>query len=97
MIDLGTLRGLLHETSIAIDVNDARQVLGRSAVSTGYSDDWIPFLWEKGTMRSVRSLVDPSLGWTISAAPAINNRGQIAATAFKGTQWPHALLLTPPQ
>jgi len=41
-------------------------------------------------------VIGPKLAWTVVAAAAINDRGQIAATAFTGAPRPHAVLLTPP-
>lgn len=70
--DLGTLGG---PGSIALAVNDRRQVIGLSEVSP--SGDIHSFLWEDGVMRD------------LSAAPVrfdgvqdINDRGQIAGAIF---------------
>ena len=35
-------------------------------------------------MQSLNTLVDPRLGWNIQTALAINDAGQIAATAVRG-------------
>jgi probable HAF family extracellular repeat protein len=95
MRDLGTLGGTADETSIATDVNDAGQVIGLSTShSTAERRD--AFLYQDGTMRKLGALIDPALRWTIVFAAVIDDRGQIAATAFTGGSKPHAVLLTPP-
>jgi hypothetical protein len=58
--------------------------------------DHVPLGSRDTSKNSIQSLIDPSLGWAIIGAAAINNRGQIAATAFTGAPHPHAVLLTPP-
>lgn len=66
----------------------------------GYSDTLQGFVWRGRKMQSLNTLVAPGLGWNITAPQAINDAGQIAATAVrKGVQYairldlirPHAL------
>ena len=49
-----------------------------------------------GAIEDLNNLIDPSLGWTIADAVAINDRGQIAAEGYyQGSEDAHAVLLTP--
>ena len=48
-----------------------------------------------GPIEDLNDLVDPSLGWTILGAVAINDSGQIAAEAYQQGGYDHAILLTP--
>jgi len=66
----------------------------------GYSDTLQGFVWRGRKMQSLNTLIDPRLGWNIPGAQAINDAGQIAATAVRnGVQYairldlirPHAL------
>ena len=50
----------------------------------GYSDVLQGFVWRGREMQSLNTLVDPRLGWHIGTAQAINDAGQIAATAVRG-------------
>jgi probable HAF family extracellular repeat protein len=51
-------------------------------------------LWQSGALVNLNSLVDPALGWSISASPGINNAGQIAGQGtLKGAT--HGFLLNP--
>ena len=50
----------------------------------GYSSSLQGFVWRGRRMQSLNALVDPRLGWSISSAIAINDAGQIAATAIRG-------------
>lgn len=65
LLDLGTLGG---ETSIAVDINDAGEVVGNSQTATGQSR---AFLYRDGAMLEL-----PLPGETSSAA-AINRHGQV--------------------
>ncbi|HBZ04858.1 MAG TPA: HAF repeat-containing protein [Massilia sp.] len=50
----------------------------------GTSDHLSGFIWRGRRMESLNALVDPRLGWDISNPRAINDAGQIAATATRG-------------
>lgn len=50
----------------------------------GYSDVLQGFVWRGRKIQSLNTLVDPRLGWNIPGAQAINDAGQIAATAVRG-------------
>jgi probable HAF family extracellular repeat protein len=89
MIDLGTLGGLNSEAS---SVNDYGQVVGYADTDTGQD----AFLYSAGVMTDLNSLIDPSSGWTIVDANAINDMGEIAATGYYGENGNfETLLLTP--
>jgi probable HAF family extracellular repeat protein len=49
----------------------------------GYSDHLSGFIYRGKRMESLNALIDPHRGWNISAPAAINNAGQIAATAYR--------------
>ncbi|WP_312550149.1 hypothetical protein [Massilia sp.] len=54
----------------------------------GTSDHLSGFIWRGRRMESLNALVDPRLGWDISNPRAINDAGQIAATATRrGVQY----------
>jgi probable HAF family extracellular repeat protein len=67
MTDLGTVPG--GSQSYAHDINDAGQIVGNT--DTG------AFLYNGGVMTDLNSLIDPASGWTLQAANAINDNGQI--------------------
>ena len=79
--DLGTLHSF-DNSSEAEDINNAGDVIGYSGGSG--------FLYHNGQMTALDSLIDPSLGWTISDAYGINNVGQIIGIGNQG-----AFLMTP--
>lgn len=49
----------------------------------GVSDDLSGFIWRGHRRQSLNSLIDPKLGWDIQSPEAINDAGQIAATAVR--------------
>ncbi|MDY0978340.1 HAF repeat-containing protein [Massilia sp. CFBP9012] len=54
----------------------------------GYSDHLQGFVWRGKRMQGLNALVDPKTGWNITDAQAINDAGQIAATAIRnGAQY----------
>ncbi|WP_088279165.1 hypothetical protein [Ideonella sp. A 288] len=84
----------------AFAINNLGQVLGTSNLTVpGTWDGATPerlVIWRDGGVFTLQSLLDPvsGAGWTVVAAAAINNVGQIAATAtFNGQTRP--VLLTP--
>jgi probable HAF family extracellular repeat protein len=74
-------------------INDADQVLGFESHYPFDHDR--PFIWEKGVMRDINSLIDPASGWRIDVADDINNAGMIAASGTHVDGRRHGLLLTP--
>jgi probable HAF family extracellular repeat protein len=82
--DLGVLSAL-EDDSIAWDINNLKQIVGTSAVPIdpdhyGYHG----FLWTGAGLVDLNTLIDPSSGWVITSANAINDAQQIAATACFG-------------
>ena len=53
------------------------------------------FLDSDGEMTDLNSLIDPTSGWTITDARAINDLGWIAANGTDAAGDAHALLLSP--
>lgn len=54
----------------------------------GYADHLSGFVYRGRRMQSLNALVDPKLGWDIAFPRAINDSGQIAATAYRnGVQY----------
>lgn len=50
----------------------------------GGSDHLSGFIYRGRRMESLNALIDPALGWDIAGPTAINDAGQIAATAYRG-------------
>lgn len=71
MIDLGALGSY----SLAYGVNNLGQVVGFSSTAR----DDVAFLYTDGAMVDLNTLIDPALGFQMTAAYDINDRGQITA------------------
>jgi probable HAF family extracellular repeat protein len=106
MIDLGVLPeagksvgvyGPLLVSTTALDVNAHGQVVGYSdpAPVSGDPGRPGPWLWEDGAMVNLNDMIDPATGWEISSVGAINDAGQIAATARPATGGSRLVLLEP--
>jgi probable HAF family extracellular repeat protein len=72
MVELGTLGGA---TSLARAINNRGQVVGGAETADGIG----AFLYTRGRMININTLVDPALGWEFLEAFDINDRGQILA------------------
>ena len=109
MTDLGTIADYSsfsgdEHSYAAVGINAAAQVVGNFSYTTsvqskfflvpviGFGGAW---LYSDGIMRDLNSLIDPSSGWTISQAAAINDVGQIAVSGYGPSGYLHALLLSP--
>ena len=90
--DLGTLGG---SYSSAEAVNDLNQVVGQSSISDNYSQAPHAFLWKRGRMVDLNTMIDPNLGLVVIDASGINRSGQIAASVVTSDGSYHAVLLTP--
>jgi probable HAF family extracellular repeat protein len=88
--DLGTLGGISSQGN---GVNSLGQVVGQSYL--GYYDTQHAFRYSAASgMVDLNSLVDPSLGWELLDATAINDTGQITGYGvISGKE--HAFLLVP--
>jgi probable HAF family extracellular repeat protein len=96
MQDLGTLGGPRSE---AYDINNRGQVVGWTE---GPEQDGLHpsygFLWQEGVITNLNDLLPADSGWTIGAAYAIDDVGQIVADAsrFNGETYESlTVVLTP--
>jgi probable HAF family extracellular repeat protein len=85
LTDLGVLDLTAPDDSIALDINNHGQIVGRAAVTIdpdhyGYHG----FLWTGAGLVDLNTLIDPTSGWVITDASGINDAQQIAATACLG-------------
>ena len=86
MQDLGTLGGT---SSYAYGINNEDQAVGYSTLSDGASH---AFLYSGGVLFDLNNLIGDNLGWTLDAAYAVNDAGQIVGTGkLNGIE--HAFLL----
>jgi probable HAF family extracellular repeat protein len=92
MFDLGTLGGFEAQ---AADINDSGQIVGESYI-TGDSA-YHAFLYAGGQMTDINDLIDPSSGWLLQHAEAINNKGQIIGHGFHEGAALHFLLTPVPE
>ena len=77
--DLGTFGGL-YSGSEAHDINGLGQIVGWASDALDTSR---AFLFEAGALLDLNTLIDPTLGWTLEEAYAINDSQQIAVTGCK--------------
>ena len=90
--DLGTLGG---GSSYAYGINPQGDVVGSSWLAGGSTTH--AFLYE-GVMLDLNSLIDPTSGWVLTQAYAINANGQIAGSGlFQGVEHGFRLDLMPGQ
>jgi probable HAF family extracellular repeat protein len=80
MMDLGFLPGNSFPRSFAYDINNLSQVVGLSTNGTAYG---AAFLYEGAGLVDLNLLIDPTSGWILTEASAINDMQQIAATACR--------------
>ncbi|MBX9652130.1 DUF3466 family protein, partial [bacterium] len=92
MRDLGSL-SIENNSSIGKDINDHDQIVGHSFTSYGAQH---AFIYDpKCGMVDLNSLIDPSSGWIIEEANAINNKGQITGFGRYENGDQRAFILTP--
>ena len=89
MQDLGTLPG--SSVSHAYGISGSGQVVGYADTPTGVHG----FLYNGSTMIDLNTVIDPSSGWTLGFATAINDLGQIVGSGTNSLGQAHAFLLTP--
>ncbi len=92
--DLGTLGG---SSSYAYGINSSGQVVGWTDIGDISDGNRVEhaFLYSGLTMTDLNSLIDPSSGWELDSAQAINDAGQIVGYGINGLGQEHAFLLTP--
>jgi len=90
--DIGTLTNLSNDVSEGFGISDNGQVVGFSS-KNGVSS--YAFVYSKASgMQELDTLINSS--WYIPTAWGINSAGEIIATGIiNGSNYPHALLLTP--
>jgi probable HAF family extracellular repeat protein len=90
LTELGSLTGPFGDAK-ALGVNKRVEIVGSSSSTAGANH---AFLWVEGTMVDLNDYIDPSLGWELREATAINVHGQICGSGIIGGE-EHAFLLTP--
>jgi probable HAF family extracellular repeat protein len=90
MQDLGTLSGDI--ASVSISINDAGSVIGASLDA-----DFNPraFLWEKGVMTDLNTLIAGDSPLYLLTGCSINSRGEITGLGLTSTGETHTYLATP--
>jgi uncharacterized membrane protein len=83
----------LYSHGRLIDIDRRPPIAGRFSEGAGInnlghvvgdSDHLSGFIYRGRKMESLNALIDPKLGWDIQRPKAINDKGQIAATAIRG-------------
>jgi len=97
MLDLGTL-GTMYTDSDGNSINRLGQIVGSSSyfVPGDEAGSFVnsAFLYSNGTMENLNNLIDPTLGFTLGNALAINDSGQIIVSGRTRTSF-ESFLLTP--
>jgi probable HAF family extracellular repeat protein len=91
MTDLGTVNGIPY--SEADFINDRTQIVGNSFNCDFSAVD--AFLWEKGSIVDLNTLISPATPIHLTVASYIDNRGEIAAVGNLPNGDQHAVLLIP--
>jgi probable HAF family extracellular repeat protein len=91
--DLGTLKGGLLSGAAAINVHG--QIVGTSSDTTSLYGSSHAFLYQNGKMTDLNDLISSSSGWTLQAARAINDKGQILGWGIGPSGEQDTFLLTP--
>jgi probable HAF family extracellular repeat protein len=81
----------------AEDINNLGQVVGRlTTLNDEATTDDTAVVWSKSNgLLDLNTQIDPSLGWRLTDATAINNKGQIIGYAFNNNGERRSFLLTP--
>jgi probable HAF family extracellular repeat protein len=78
----------------ASDINEHGVVVGSMRAGGGFSN-FHAWVYIDGVVTNLNTLIQSGTGLHIAYANAVNNQGQIAATAFDAQGRYHAVLLTP--
>ncbi len=92
MQDLGTLSG--DVASLSISINDAGSIVGAS-LDANFNPR--AFLWEKGVMTDLNTLVAGNSPLYLLTGCSINSRGEITGLGLTSTGETHTYLATPIQ
>jgi probable HAF family extracellular repeat protein len=87
------LKDIISGNSYAQGINNKGQVVGYYYSNRERHSH--PFLYDKGQVTDLATLVALEDGWNIEMAVDINDHGQIVAHGYKASGVYHALLLTP--
>jgi probable HAF family extracellular repeat protein len=90
MQDLGTLTGDVN--SIGVNINDEGQVVGAS-LDANFNPR--AFLWQKGTITDLNTLIPANSPLLLILACSINSSGQIIGVAVTSTGEAHGYLASP--
>jgi probable HAF family extracellular repeat protein len=90
MQDLGTLSG--DGASLSISINDAGSVIGASIDASGNPR---AFLWEKGVMTDLNTLIAGDSPLYLLTGCSINSRGEITGLGVTSSGEIHTYLATP--
>ena len=88
--DLGTLSG--DVASFSVSINDAGSVVGESADASG---NLRAFLWEKGVMTDLNTLIAGDSPLYLLTGCSINSRGEITGLGLTSTGEIHTYLASP--
>ena len=78
--------------SIAYGVDNAGTAVGASAATVG--GPAVAVIYNSGTPADLNTLIDPSAGWSLTAATAISNDGKYIVGYGTINGWTHGFLLT---
>jgi probable HAF family extracellular repeat protein len=92
MTDLGALGGS-YSTAIAISPN-GQYIVGYANVLSGADIVYHAFIYTRGRMVDLNSLIPANSGWVLNQANSINNAGQIVGFGTLNGK-PRGFLLTP--
>jgi probable HAF family extracellular repeat protein len=92
--ELGSIEG--HSTSVALSINNKGQIVGSTHMWEAASQRAILFDSTGGAVNTdLNDLIYPGIGWTLSAASSINDRGWIVGEMHNDDWERHGFLLRP--
>jgi probable HAF family extracellular repeat protein len=81
--------------SYAAAINQKMQVVGGSSPTCDFGDKSRAFLWERGSIFDLNSLIPPKSSLYLQLTYSINDRSEIAGSGVDNTGNEHAFLLLP--